>query len=140
MKIQPALARSVRLVVNIQKIITKTVFSGSAELSSTYASIAVFWSGIWFGNVLLGHTNDTDDFYFSDQYYKVFCIGKILPDAVGEEIFLNLANTWGILNIGCALESGWPVSMSKHKKLYDCILIENKDLYVQCWDSVNRTF
>ncbi len=88
-----------------------------------------------------------------------------VPDAAGENIYLNLATMWGILNFVRALESGWPVSMScdgtgrlcskqinlvffggysilaKYNTLNNCIShVENMKLFSQSWDGVKRTF
>ncbi len=64
--------------------------AGVAHVTSAYASIAAFGSGILFGDILRHHNDDADDFHFSDQH-KAFCIGNFAPVAEGEEIFLNLA-------------------------------------------------
>jgi hypothetical protein len=110
-KITPGQTRLVRSVVKTQKQITMAHLTGGAHVTNTYASIAAFGSGIWFGDILRRHNDDADDFRFSDPR-KVFCIGNVAPDAVGKEFFLNLATMWGILNIARAHETGWPVCMS----------------------------
>jgi hypothetical protein len=104
-KITPGQTRSVRYVVKIQKQIIMAHLAGGAHVTNADASMAAFGSGIWFGNILRRHNDDADDFHFSDPH-KVLCIGSVAPDAEGEEIFLNLARMWVILNIACALESG----------------------------------
>ncbi len=82
-----------------------SALAGGAEVDSSYASIAAFGNRTWFGDILRRHNDDTDDYNFVDPH-KMFCIGNVVPDAKGEEIFFNLANMWCILNIGPALESG----------------------------------
>jgi hypothetical protein len=156
--------RSVRSVVKIQKKITMSVLAGGAEVDNTFASIAAFGSGIWFGDILRRHNDVADDYHFDDPH-KVFCIGNVAPEAAGEEIFLNLANMWGILNLARAHESGWKVCMSgdgtgrlcskqitlislgvnsipaKFNTLNYCIgPVENMDMFSQSWDGVKRTF
>ncbi len=92
--------RSVWSVHKIQKQITMVHLACGAHVTSSYASIAAFGSGIWFGDILRRHNDDSDPFHFSDPH-KVLCIGNVAPDAEGEEIFLNLATMWGILNLAC---------------------------------------
>jgi len=163
-KLTPGQTRSVRSVVKIQKRITMAHLAGGAHVTSSYASIAAFGSGIWFGDILRKHNDEADPFHFSDPH-QVFCIGNVAPDAAGEEIFLNLATMWGILNIARALETGWPVCMSgdgtgrlcskqitlislgvnsipaRFNTLNYCIgPVENQDLFTQGWDGVKRTF
>jgi hypothetical protein len=163
-KIAPEKLRSVRSVARIQKKITMSYLAGGAQVTNTFASIAAFGSRIWFGDILRRHNDDADEYHHDDPH-KVFCIGNVAEDAAGEEMYLELANIWGILNIARALETGWKVCMSgdgtgrlcskqitlvslgvnsipaKFNTLNYCIgPVENQDLYSQAWDGVKRTF
>ena len=104
-----------RSVVKIQKKITMSVLAGGAEVTNTYASIEAFSSGIWFGDILRQHNDAADDFHFDDPH-KVFCIGNVEPEAAGEEIFINLANMWGILNLARALDIGGRIGVNFSEK------------------------
>jgi hypothetical protein len=102
-KVQAGLARSVRSVVKIQKkksfsaIIT--AMCGGIQVSNSFSSIAALGERLWFGDIIRKH--NSGEKHFSDPH-EVFCIGNVSPEAAGEEIFLNVATTWSILNLGRA--------------------------------------
>ena len=163
-KVQPALARSVRSIVKLQKRAMRASITGGVDVTSSYSSIAALGNRIWFGDILRRHNDAEDDFHFSDPH-EVFCIGNIDAEAAGEDIFLNITNAWSILNLGQGLESGWPnclcgdgtgkisskqVTMvsfginsipAKFNTLNYCVgPVENADIYVKSWDGVQATW
>ena len=161
-KVHVALARSVRSVVKIQKKKSLVDICGGIEVTNSYASIAALGERLWFGDIIRKH--NSGEIHFSDPH-EVFCIGNVSPEAAGEELFLNVATTWGILNLGRGLISGWPnvlcgdgtgklskfqVTMvsfgitsipAKFNTLNYCIgPVENCDLYSQSWEGVKSTW
>ena len=161
-KVQPGLARSVKSVVRIQKRNSFAAMTGGVVVTNSFASIAALGESLWFGDIIDKH--NSGEKYFSDPH-EVFCIGNVSPEAAGEEIFLNVANIWSILNLGRGLASGWPVVLcgdgtgkvskyqvtmvsfgvtsipAKFNTLNYCIgPVENCDLYVQSWDGVKATW
>ena len=158
-KVQVALARSVRSVVKIQKKKSLVDICGGIEVTNSYSALG---ERLWFGDIIRKH--NSGEIHFSDPH-EVFCIGNVSPEAAGEELFLNVATTWGILNLGRGLISGWPnvlcgdgtgklskfqVTMvsfgitsipAKFNTLNYCIgPVENCDLYSQSWEGVKSTW
>jgi hypothetical protein len=161
-KVQPGLARSVRSVVKLQKKMTFCSMAGGQVVTNSFASIAALGERLWFGDILRKH--NSGEHHFSDPH-EVFCIGNVAPEAAGEEIFLNLATVWSILNLARGLASGWPNTLcgdgtgkvskyqvtmvsfginsipAKFNTLNYCIgPVENCDIFVQSWEGVSATW
>jgi hypothetical protein len=161
-KVQPGLTRSIKSVVKIQREKTFGAMAGGVVVTNSFASIAALGERLWFGDIFRKH--NSGEKHFSDPH-EVFCIGNVSPEAAGEEIFLNVATVWSILNLGRGLASGWPnvlcgdgtgkvskyqVTMvsfgitsipAKFNTLNYCIgPVENCDLYTQSWDGVKSTW
>ena len=54
-KVQPALARSVRSVVKIQKRAAMSALTGGVVIENSFASIAALGERMWFGDILRRH-------------------------------------------------------------------------------------